>query len=183
MFTGDRSAAFLVDVLYATGFASQPTSRHRQDGLRYTDLYMTAAVRCVPPDNRPTAEERSRCLPFLVRELRALPETRAVLALGRVAWEALLASARAVYGVEPRSEPFRHGACVALGPGRPLLWAGYHPSPQNTNTGKLSRAEMIALIQRIREGFRERTDSAGRPVASGRGGGRVIPSTSSRPQA
>ncbi|MHB1435018.1 MAG: uracil-DNA glycosylase [Thermoplasmata archaeon] len=183
MFTGDRSAAFLVDALYAAGFANQPTSRYRGDGLRYTDLYMTAAVRCVPPDNRPTAEERHRCLSFLIRELRALPETRAVLALGGVAWEALLASSRAVYGVEPRAVPFRHGACVALGPGRPLLWASYHPSPQNTNTGKLSRSEMIALLHQIREGYRGGTDSADRPTASGGRGGRIIPSAPSRPQA
>jgi len=181
MFTGDRSAAFLVDALYAAGFANQPTSRHRGDGLRYTDLYMTAAVRCVPPDNRPTGEERHRCLPYLVRELRALGEARAVLALGAVAWEALLASAREVYGVEPPSVAFRHGICVPLGPGRPLLWASYHPSPQNTNTGKLTRTEMLDLLERIREGYRGRRAPDKGPASSPAGGGTVIPSAPSRP--
>ena len=181
MFTGDRSARFLVEALHAAGYANQTTSHHRGDGLRYTDLYMTAAVRCVPPDNRPTGEERHRCLPFLVRELCALGKARAVLALGGVAWEALLASTRAVYGVEPPAVPFGHGACVALGPGRPLLWASYHPSPQNTNTGKLTRAEMVELLERIRAGYlgRSAPDAGRAPV---RGGGRtVIPSASSRP--
>lgn len=153
VFTGDRSAAFLVRALYRAGFASQPTSLHRGDGLRYQDLYLTAAVRCVPPDNRPTPQERARCAPFLEREFRLLRETRAYLALGGFAWEATLATASAVQSVAVPTVPFTHGACAPLGPGRPLVWASYHPSPQNTNTGKLTEAMFGGLLQRIRDSW------------------------------
>src|ERR1700691_5885149 len=99
VFTGDRSAAFLVRALYDAGFASQPTSVRRGDGLRYRDLYLTAAVRCVPPDNRPLPEERAQCLPYLEQELTLLHEARAYVALGGFAWEATLDAAARVHGV------------------------------------------------------------------------------------
>ena len=150
MFTGDRSAAFLVSAFHATGFASQPTSERRADGLRYTDLYLTAAVRCVPPDNRPTPSERSACRPFLERELALLPRARAYLALGGFAWEATLDAASRLFQVERPRTPFGHGACAPLGAGRPMLWASYHPSPQNTNTGKLTAPMLVGLLERIR---------------------------------
>ncbi len=153
VFTGDRSAAFLVRAFHAAGYANQPTSTHRGDGLRYEDLYLTAAVRCVPPDNRPRPDETARCRPFLERELAALPETRAILALGGFAWDAVRDAAARVYGVEPTVRPFAHGACVPLGPGRPLLWASYHPSPQNTNTGKLTPPMLVELLARIRSSY------------------------------
>ncbi len=155
VFTGDRSAAFLVRAFHAAGLANQPTSERRGDGLRYTDLYVTAAVRCVPPGNRPTPAEASACAPYLARELGLLPNARALLALGGFAWEALLRTAPAVYGVAPpaRPPPFAHGACHPLGPGAPLLWASYHPSPQNTNTGKLTGPMLVELLRRIRGSF------------------------------
>lgn len=150
VFTGDRSASFLVRALYDAGFASQPTSLRRGDGLHYRDLYLTAAVRCVPPDNRPTPPERARCAAFLEREFRLLTERRAYLALGGFAWDATLATAAVVHGVRPPDTPFSHGACAALGPGLPLVWASYHPSPQNTNTGKLTAGMFGDLLRRIR---------------------------------
>ncbi len=153
MFTGDRSAAFLVEGLHAAGYANQPTSSRRGDGLHYTDAYITAAVRCVPPDNRPTPQERLACLPFLERELALLPEARALLALGGFAWEATLEAAGRRYGGERRRVPFAHGACVPLGPGAPLLWGSYHPSPQNTNTGRLTAAMFASLLRRIRDSY------------------------------
>ncbi len=153
MFTGDRSAEFLVRALHATGYANQPLSVARGDGLRYDDLYLTAVVRCAPPGNQPKAEETARCLPFLDRELDLLPRLRAVLALGGFAWAATLDAAARRYGVERPRTPFAHGACVALGPGRPLLWASYHPSPQNTNTGKLTRPMLVDLLRRIRSSY------------------------------
>jgi uracil-DNA glycosylase family 4 len=153
MFTGDRSAAFLVGSLYKAGFASQPTSTHRGDGLRYRDLYLTAGVRCVPPDNRPTPEERDRCRPFLEREFRLLPEARAYLALGGFAWDVTLEAARRVHGVPLPKQPFAHGACAPLGPGLPLVWGSYHPSPQNTNTGRLTPAMLAVLLDRIRSSW------------------------------
>ncbi|MCI4340557.1 MAG: uracil-DNA glycosylase, partial [Thermoplasmata archaeon] len=117
VFTGDRSAAFLVRALYVAGFASQPTSVRRGDGLRYQDLYLTAAVRCVPPDNRPLPAERTECRPFLEREFALLHRTRAYLALGGFAWEATLDAAARVHGVPRPSVPVGHGACAPLGPG------------------------------------------------------------------
>ncbi|MGP8073048.1 MAG: uracil-DNA glycosylase [Thermoplasmata archaeon] len=153
VFTGDRSAAFLVRAFYEAGFANQPTSLHRGDGLHYTDLYLTAAVRCAPPGNRPTPAEQANCQPFLEREFRALPETRAILALGGFAWDAVLTSAPLVFGGAPPSLPFAHGACAPVGAGGPLLWASYHPSPQNTNTGKLTLPMLVGLLRRIRGSF------------------------------
>lgn len=153
VFTGDRSAAFLVRGLHAAGFANQPTSESRADGLHYTGAYVTAAVRCVPPDNRPTPAERANCLPFLERELALLPEARALLALGGFAWEATLEAVVRVYGGERRRAAFAHGACQPLGEGRPLLWGSYHPSPQNTNTGRLTPEMFAGLLRRIRESW------------------------------
>jgi uracil-DNA glycosylase len=153
MFTGDRSAAFLVRAFHAAGFANQPTSVRRGDGLQYRDLYLTAAVRCAPPDNRPTPVERANCAPYLERELRSLPETRAILALGGFAWDATREVVPRVYGGTRSQTPFAHGACAVLGPGRPLLWGSYHPSPQNTNTGKLSFPMLVGLLGQIRRSF------------------------------
>ena len=153
MFTGDRSAAFLVRAFHAAGWANQPVSLHRGDGLRYTDLYLTAAVRCAPPGNHPLPVERANCAPYLERELRLLSNVRAILALGGFAWDAVREVVPRVYGAERPATPFAHGACATLGPGRPLLWASYHPSPQNTNTGKLTPAMLVELLRRIRDSY------------------------------
>lgn len=153
VFTGDRSAAFLVRAFHAAGYANQPTSTSRGDGLRYTDLYLTAAVRCAPPGNQPTPAERANCQPFLVRELTLLTEARAWLALGGFAWEALKDVAVALYGGPRLTTPFAHGACAPVGPSRALLWASYHPSPQNTNTGKLTHSMLVDLLARIRAAY------------------------------
>lgn len=150
VFTGDRSAAFLVRGLHAAGFANQSTSLRAGDGLRYTDAWVTAAVRCVPPDNRPRPEERDRCLPFLAREFRLLQQSRAYLALGGFAWDATLATAASVHMTSVPRVGFRHGACAPLGPGLPLVWASFHPSPQNTNTGRLSPKMFLDLLDRIK---------------------------------
>jgi uracil-DNA glycosylase len=170
VFTGDRSARFLVGSLYAAGFASQPTSTERGDGLRYRDAYVTAAVRCVPPDNRPSASEWEACRPYLERELRLLTNARAYLALGGFAWESARDALARVYGAPLERTPFAHGACLPIGPGRPLLWGSYHPSPQNTNTGRLTEAMFLDLLARIRAGW------GGAPsVGRGRGGTRAAP--------
>ncbi len=153
VFTGDRSAAFLVRAFYAAGYASQPTSTARGDGLAYRDLYLTAAVRCAPPGNQPNATETATCAPYLERELRLLTETRAVLALGGFAWTAVQEAAAAVWGVPVPRTRFAHGACAPLGPGRPMLWASFHPSPQNTNTGKLTSSMLVGLLERIRASY------------------------------
>jgi uracil-DNA glycosylase family 4 len=153
VFTGDRSAAFLVRALYEAGFANQPTSTGRHDGLRYSDAWITAAVRCAPPDNRPLPEERDRCAPFLDRELALLPRTRAYLALGGFAWDAVRAFAARRWGGPKVSAPFAHGACAPLGNGRPLLWGAYHPSPLNTNTGKLTPRMLADVLRHVRDSW------------------------------
>jgi uracil-DNA glycosylase len=153
VFTGDRSAAFLVRAFHAVGYANQPTSVRRGDGLRYHDLYLTAAVRCAPPGNRPAPAEQASCAPYLEREFQLLPNTRAVLALGGFAWEAVRELAPRAFGGATPSVPFAHGACAPLGEGRPLLWASYHPSPQNTNTGKLTFPMLTDLLHRIRDSY------------------------------
>jgi uracil-DNA glycosylase len=164
VFTGDRSAAFLVRAFHAVGLANQPTSTARSDGLAYRDLYLTAAVRCVPPGNQPSAPETEACRPYLERELRLLTETRAILALGGFAWSSVRLAAARVYGVEASSTPFAHGACAPLGPGLPILWASYHPSPQNTNTGKLTGTMLVDLLRRIRAGYADASPSRSRPT-------------------
>ena len=153
VFTGDRSAAFLVRALYDAGFASQPTSLRRGDGLRYRDLYLTAAVRCVPPDNRPLPLERAQCLPYLERELALLSEARSYVALGGFAWDATLDAAALVHGVDRPRVAFGHGACAPLGLGRPIVWGAFHPSPQNTNTGKLTSRMYAQLLDQVRAGW------------------------------
>ena len=153
MFTGDRSAQFLVASLYRAGFANQPKSERRADGLRYTDLYLTAAGRCAPPDNRLKPDELFACRSYLVAEMRLLTRLRAVLALGGVAWEASLDAAAEAYGVERPRIPFAHGAVAPLGGSRPLVYASYHPSPQNTQTGRFSAPMLDELLQRVRAGY------------------------------
>ncbi len=151
MFTGDRSGAFLYAALHRAGLASRPASVARDDGLELRDAWITAACRCAPPDNAPTPEELARCAPFLDRELALLSRARVVVALGGVAWNAALrAFGRAGVKV-PRPAPrFAHGA-VALLPGAPALVGSYHPSQQNTQTGRLTPAMLDAALARAVE--------------------------------
>jgi len=149
VFTGDRSADFLVAAMHRAGLASQPHSVHRDDGLRLIGCRMTPAVRCAPPDNRPLPEERDRCLPFLVREL-ALTRPRVVVALGGIAWDAALRALAAAGTPPPRPRPrFGHGAEVPIGD--LLLLGSYHPSQQNTFTGRLTPAMLDDVLRRARE--------------------------------
>lgn len=146
MFTGDRSGDFLYAGLHRAGFANQPTSVHRDDGLLLKNVFITNAARCAPPDNYPEPEELRRCAPFLDREL-ALLSPKVVLALGSIAWEAALAAfARA--GVElPKPRPkFGHAALASL-PGAPLLLASFHVSQQNTQTGRLTPAMFDEVLR------------------------------------
>ncbi len=150
IFTGDRSGDFLFASLYRTGFANQPTSVAAEDGLAVRDLYVAAVNRCAPPANRPTPEERDRCLPFLVRELALLADVRVVVALGSYAWDGFLLAA-AASGVEvSRPRPrFGHGAEVEIGRWR--LLGCFHPSQQNTFTGRLTEPMLDAVFRRAAE--------------------------------
>ena len=148
LFTGDRSGDFLFGSLHRTGFASQPTSVSVGDGLLLVDLYLTAVVRCAPPGNKPAPDERARCLPYLVRELEALQEARVVVALGAFAWDgALRAMAELGHRVSPRPS-FGHLAEAHLGP--LTLLGSYHPSQQNTFTGRLTPPMLDAVMVRAR---------------------------------
>ena len=150
VFTGDRSGDWLFAAMNRAGYSNQPTSLHRGDGLRLADAYVSAVVRCAPPANRPTPDERDTCLPYLVEELRLLPRARVVLALGAFAWDGAL-RALAVGGHEtPRPKPrFGHCAEAAIGPY--ALLGSYHVSQQNTFTGRLTREMLDAIFSRARE--------------------------------
>jgi uracil-DNA glycosylase family 4 len=147
VFTGDRSGDWLYAALHRAGFANQPTSEHARDGLRLTDAYVTAVVRCPPPGNRPTPGERDNCLPYLERELRLLRDARVLLALGSFAWDGALRTLRALEHEVPRPRPrFGHGAEARVGPY--TLLGTYHPSQQNTFTGKLTEGMLDAVLAR-----------------------------------
>jgi uracil-DNA glycosylase family 4 len=149
VFTGDRSGDFLFAALHRAGLASQPTSTGRDDGLELRNAYVAAAVRCAPPANQPLPEERNRCAPFLHRELVLLPELRVIVALGAFAWDAALRAIEAVGGGLPRPFPrFGHGAEATAGPY--VVLGSYHPSQQNTFTGRLTPAMLDVVLARAR---------------------------------
>jgi uracil-DNA glycosylase len=148
VFTGDRSGDWLYAALYRAGFANQPTSIHRQDGLRLKDCYITACVRCAPPGNRPTIQERDNCLPYVGEELRLLKRVKVILCLGGFAWEGVL-KVLAGLGWQAKPKPrFRHAAEAAIGPY--ALLGCYHPSQQNTFTGRLTTSMLDAIMIRAR---------------------------------
>ena len=150
MFTGDRSGDFLYRALHEAGFANQPVSRHRNDGLRLRNCYITATLRCAPPGNKPLPEELRNCEPYFAGELRLLRRVRAVLALGRIAFDAYLRLVARRDGFPPRASfRFAHGASYALPEGLPRLFTSYPPSQQNTQTGKLTRAMMRRVLRDI----------------------------------
>jgi uracil-DNA glycosylase len=146
-FTGDASGNFMYPVLYETGFANQPTATDRNDGLKLTDLYITAAVRCAPPDNKPLPQELAECAHFLDRELAGLKNVKVVVALGKIGFDAYLNYTKRCELITSRKEYiFKHGTHYKLPDGRILL-ASYHPSNQNTQTGKLTRKMFIEIFK------------------------------------
>jgi uracil-DNA glycosylase family 4 len=150
VFTGDRSGDWLYAALHRAGLANQARSEHRDDGLRLVDSYVTAINRCPPPANRPTPAERDNCLPYLVRELALLERARVIVALGSYAWDGALRALRQTDVDVPRPKPrFTHGAEASAG--RFTLLGCYHPSQQNTFTGKLTEPMLDAVFARARE--------------------------------
>jgi uracil-DNA glycosylase family 4 len=151
MFTGDGSGDFLFPALYEAGFASQPKAVSRDDGMKLNGLWIGAVVRCAPPGNKPTPEELRTCAPWLDEELRLLTELRVVVCLGKIAFDGLLAYARRSGQLASRTGfIFAHGAEFTLPAGLKVI-ASYHPSLQNTNTGKLTRPMFLAIFKRARE--------------------------------
>jgi len=146
-FTGDASGKFMYPVLYETGFANQPTATDRNDGLRLKDLYITAAVRCAPPDNKPLPQELAECSIFLDRELAGLKKVKVVVALGRIGFDAYLNYLKR-HDLLPSRQPylFKHGAHYQM-PDAKVLLASYHPSNQNTATGKLTREMFVKIFK------------------------------------
>jgi uracil-DNA glycosylase len=146
-FTGDASGKFMYPVLHEVGFANQPTATDRNDGLELTDLYITAAVRCAPPDNKPLPQELAECTYFLDRELAGLKRVKVVVALGKIGFDAYLnyLKRRNVIA-NKQGYLFQHGASYHMPDGKVLL-ASYHPSNQNTQTGKLTRKMFVEIFK------------------------------------
>jgi uracil-DNA glycosylase len=148
MFTGDSSGVTLFGALYRAGFASQPTATDRDDGLTLRDTFITAVARCVPPKNRPHAQELANCRPFLAREIALLSNLRVVLALGHVAFDGYL-RLLSEQGHDLPEVEFEHGQMVELSPSLPILAMSYHPSRQNTQTGLLTLEMFDAVFEKI----------------------------------
>ncbi|MDQ3677655.1 MAG: uracil-DNA glycosylase [Actinomycetota bacterium] len=152
IFTGDRSGDFLFAALHRTGYANQPTSVRAGDGLKLRDVWITAAVRCAPPQNKPTPAERDTCLPYAARELELLGSVRVVVCLGAFAWAAALRLLEARGAPVPRPRPrFGHAAEVHLDPRQPALLGCFHPSQQNTFTGRLTAQMLDGVLVRAGE--------------------------------
>lgn len=151
MFTGDRSGDWLYGALHAAGFANQPNSDHRNDGLKLNDCYITAAVHCAPPLNKPSLAEFNRCRPYLVHELELMrSQLLVVIVLGKIAFDSFLKAFEESGASIPKPRPkFGHGVSARL-PSGPLLICSYHPSQQNTFTGKLTRPMFHAVFERAR---------------------------------
>jgi uracil-DNA glycosylase family 4 len=150
MFTGDQSGTWLFEALHHAGFASQPTSERADDGLTLSDAYVTATIRCAPPLNKPALDEVVACRPYLLQELKLLDRVQIVVGLGRIGWHAYLQARKALSAAPPRATPvFGHGAITTFTDGMTLI-ASYHPSQQNTFTGKLTRPMLRSIFTTAR---------------------------------
>jgi uracil-DNA glycosylase family 4 len=152
MFTGDRSGDWLYRALHRTGFASQPTSVSRDDGMTLHDAYITAVIRCAPPGNKPKLEEMANCRPYLEREIDLLTNVRVVVALGRIAFDQYLTVLKKRGLITSRARfRFGHNQQFETAPGAPLLISSYHPSQQNTSTGKLTEKMLLDVFRHARK--------------------------------
>jgi uracil-DNA glycosylase family 4 len=155
MFTGDRSGDWLYGALHAAGFANQANSDHRDDGLTLQDCYITAAVHCAPPGNKPALSEFGRCRPYLIQELKLFREVKVVIVLGKIAFDSFLAAYRENGGTVPKPRPtFGHAVSIELADGLKLI-CSYHPSQQNTFTGKLTKPMFQSIFDQARAALRE----------------------------
>ena len=151
IFTGDESGNWLYQALYQFGFSNQPDSLRRDDGLKLKNCYITAAVRCAPPANKPARDEFEKCRPYLVEELKLLKNVRVVLALGKIAFDSFLKAYQEHGGSIPKPRPqFHHGGSVQLGVDLTFV-SSYHPSQQNTFTGKLTRKMFHSVFEKARD--------------------------------
>src|SRR5438132_4687536 len=148
VFTGDRSGDFLYKALFKMGLANQPTSQKSEDGLKLKGAYVTAAVKCAPPDNKPSTEETTNCSPYLASEIDAVKELKAILCLGQFAFKAVMRTIRVKYSLPQASAKFGHGKVLRLGDGIPAIICSYHPSPRNTKTGKLTEKMFLSVLRK-----------------------------------
>ena len=149
MFTGDKSAEFLFNCLYHVGLSNQPNSDHRDDGLEING-YITAAVKCVPPGDKPTAEEKEYCKNYLSNEFELLNELKVVLGLGKIGFESCLKFVRETYPIKMKDYKFGHGVRYKL-PNGIILFGSFHPSPRNVNTGRLNFEMMVNFLEEVKK--------------------------------
>ena len=153
VFTGDRSGDFLYKALYKMGLANQPTSQNLEDGLKLNGAYVTAAVKCAPPDNKPSTQETTNCSGYLASEIDSLIDLKAVLCLGQFAFNAVMRMIRSKYNLTALSAEFGHGRVLRLGEGIPAIICSYHPGPRNTQTGRLTEKMFLSVMRKtFREG-------------------------------
>jgi uracil-DNA glycosylase len=151
VFTGDRSGDFLYKALHRVGLANQARSESTNDGLRLDGAYVTAAVKCAPPDNKPTPQETLTCSNYLAEEISALRNLRAILCLGQFAFNSVLRVVRTKYNLNSRGAKFGHAAIAEFGQGIPTIFCSFHPSPRNTQTGKLTEQMFLTLLRKIQK--------------------------------
>ena len=148
VFTGDKSADFLFKCLYKAGFSNQPISIDRNDGLKLNNLYLTTALKCVPPEDKPTSDELKTCFNFFKKEIQFLPKTNTIVTLGKIAFDACLNFYKQDYDIKRKDFVFKHAAEYLL-PDNKILIGSYHPSPRNVNTGRIDVKKMVILLKKV----------------------------------
>ena len=150
VFTGDKSADFLFSCLYKTGFASQPDSVNRNDGLKLNNMYLTTALKCVPPEDKPTSKELKTCFNFFNQEINHLKKITTIVALGKIGHDACINYYKQYYEIKNKDFIFSHGSTNIL-PDKKILIGSYHPSPRNVNTGRIDQNKMVKLLNKIKK--------------------------------
>ena len=150
VFTGDRSADFLFKCLFEAGFCNQPISINRNDGLKLKNLYLTTALKCVPPGDKPTSLELKTCFKFFNQEISLLKNTSTILALGKIAYDACINYYKERYDIKNKDYVFSHGSQNKL-PDSKILVGSYHPSPRNVNTGRINKIKMVNLLRKVKK--------------------------------
>ena len=150
VFTGDKSADFLFSCLYKTGFANQPNSTNKNDGLVLKNMYLTTALKCVPPEDKPTSKELKTCFNFFNEEISYLKNVSIIVALGKIGYDACLNYYKQYYQIKNKDFVFSHGSKNIL-PDNKLLVGSYHPSPRNVNTGRINQNKMVKLLNNVKE--------------------------------
>jgi uracil-DNA glycosylase family 4 len=158
VFTGDRSAEFLFKCLFKAKLANQPNSDYRDDGLKLYNIYLTAALKCVPPADKPTLTELRTCFPYFKREINLLNNVNIILALGKIAFDACLSFYKEDFPIKNKDYVFSHGVKFRL-PDNKILVGSYHPSPRNVNTGRINVDKMVLLLKKVKEIMKERNDN------------------------